>query len=197
MVLTGLSILLAVVLLNVHLYGSTLKPVSPRLRRILFRHLAPFLHVQLHRGRKFNSQEHSRCPTVITPPCTTIICNNIFLNEKDLVSNNQQQSSSHTFPSATMNEYNVDSDLSTTSVNPTTTQSFNEWQRLLTELNRLILRSNDTYEENSIILEWQNVALVIDRCLFLLYILLTISLTLGILIFAPLMKNVPKPQNYY
>ncbi len=50
MSLTSLSVLLAVVLLNVHLYGSALKPVPRRLRRILFFHVAPCLRVKLHRS---------------------------------------------------------------------------------------------------------------------------------------------------
>ena len=70
----------------------TIKPVSPRLRRILFFHLASFLHVKLHRETKLNNQNFSRCSTVITPRRMTTIYNAIFLNENDLLSNDQRQS---------------------------------------------------------------------------------------------------------
>ncbi|CAF2385094.1 unnamed protein product [Rotaria sp. Silwood2] len=193
---TSLSVLLAVVLLNVHLYGSALKPISPRVRRILFHHLAPMLHVHLHRGTKSNNQKHPRRSTLIAPRRSTTVYNAIFLNEHDLLSNSQQQSSSHTVRPTTVNETNLNTDSSSISNIQTAPQSLNECKRLLNDLNRLILRSTET-EEDAIILDWQNVALVIDRCLFYLYISMTILLTVGTLILAPLLKNVPKQPNYH
>ena len=91
MSLTSLSVLLAVILLNVHLYGSALKPVPFRLRRILFYHIAPFLHVNLHRGTKLDNQKPTRQSIVVTPRRSTTIYNAILLNENDLLSNGQQQ----------------------------------------------------------------------------------------------------------
>jgi len=195
MSLTSLSVLLAVVLLNVHLYGSALKPVPSRLRRILFYRVAPFLHVKLHRATKLDDHKHSRHSSVVTPRRATTIYNAVFLNENDLLSNGQQQQ--HTFQSTTISENNVNSDSSSTTNVQTQPQSLGECKRLLTELNRLILRPTETHEEEIIIRDWQNVALVIDRCLFLLYLFLTILLTTGTLVLAPLLKNVPKPPNYH
>jgi hypothetical protein len=200
MSLTGLSVLLAVVLLNVHLYGSALKPVPSRLRRILFYHLAPFLRVSLHRGTQFEHKKHPRHSTAITPRRATTIYNAVFLNENDLPANGEQQrssSSSHTLQSTTMNENNINSDSSIVSNIQTAPQSLSECKRLLSELNRLILRPTDTQEEDIIIRDWQNVALVVDRSLFFLYLLLTAILTIGTLVLAPLLKYVPKPPNYY
>jgi len=196
MSLTSLSVLLAVVVLNVHLYGSALKPVPSRLRRILFYHLAPFLHVKLHRGTQLDKHKGPQHSTAITQRRATNIYNAIFLNENDLLLNSEQQPQ-HTFQSTTMAENNLTPDSSAISNIQTSPQSLDECKRLLTELNRLILRPNETDEEDIIIRDWQNVALVIDRCLFLLYILLTTILTIGTLILAPLLKNVPKPPNYY
>jgi nicotinic acetylcholine receptor len=197
MSLTSLSVLLAVVLLNVHLYGSALKPVPSRLRRILFYHLAPFLRVKLHRGTKLDNQKHPQHSSVVTPRRATTIYNAVFLNENDLLSNGQQQRSQHTFQSTTISENNVNSDSSSTTNIQTQPQSLGECKRLLTELNRLILRPTETHEEEIIIRDWQNVALVIDRCLFFLYLFLTTLLTIGTLVLAPLLKNVPKPPKYH
>jgi nicotinic acetylcholine receptor len=196
MSLTSLSVLLAVVLLNVHLYGSALKPVPPGLRRILFYHVAPFLRVKLHRGTKLvGNQKHPRHSSAVVPRRATTIYNAVFLNENELLSNGQQQTQ-HTFHSTTMNE-NFNSESSSISNTQTTTQSLGECKRLLTELNRVILRPTETHEEDIIILDWQNVALVIDRSLFILYLLLTTLLTIGTLVLAPLLKHVPKPPNYH
>jgi hypothetical protein len=192
MTLTSLSVLLAVVLLNVHLYGSALKPVPSRLRRILFYHLAPFLRVKLHRGTKLDNQKHARNSTVTTQRRATTIYNAVFLNENDLLSNGQ-----HTFQSTTINENNSNSDTSATSNIQAAPQTLVECKRLLNEINRLILCPTETHEEDIIIRDWQNVALVIDRSLFFLYLLLTILLTAGTLVLAPLFKNIPKPPNYY
>ncbi|CAF0777559.1 unnamed protein product [Rotaria sordida] len=199
---TGLSVLLAVVLLNIHLYGSALKPISPRVRRILFHHLAPWLYVNLHRGKKLNNQKQPQYSTLLTPRRSTTIYNVIFLNEHDLLLNGQQQSSpssssSYIFRSTTINENNLNTDSSSIPNIQTIPQSLNECKRLLTELNHLILYPTETNEEDCIIRDWQNAALVIDRCLFLLYILLTFVLTVGTLILAPLLKNVPKQPNYH
>jgi len=196
MSLTSLSVLLAVVLLNVHLYGSALKPVPSRLRRILFYRLAPCLHVNLHRGSKLDNQKDPLQSTVKIPRRATTIYNAVFLNENDLLSNGQQQSS-HTFESTTINENNLNSDASSTSNMQTSSRSLGECKRLLTEINRLILRPTETHEEDIIVRDWQNVALVLDRCLFILYILLTSILTIGTLIIAPLLKTIPKPPNYH
>ncbi|CAF1054129.1 unnamed protein product [Rotaria magnacalcarata] len=195
--LTSLSVLLAVVLLNIHLYGLALNPVSPRLRCILFHHLAPLLHVQLHRGTQYGKQNHPRYSTVITPRRATTIYNAVFLNERDLLANGQQHLSSHTFQSATMHGNNIDVDSTSTTDVQTAPQSLSECKRLLTELNRLILRPTETQEEDIIIRDWQNVALVIDRCLFVLYISSTMFLTIITLILAPLLKTVPKQPNYH
>ena len=201
MSLTSLSVLLAVVLLNVHLYGSALTPVPSRLRRILFYHIAPFLRVKLHCGTKFEHQRRSRHSTVISPRRATTIYNAVFLNENDLLSNGQEprpsSSSTHVLQTATMNENNINSDSTTVSNVQTGPQTLSECKRLLTELNRLVLRPTETQEEDTIIRDWQNVALVIDRCLFFLYLFLTMLLTIGTLVLAPLLKNVPKAPNYY
>ncbi|CAF1078041.1 unnamed protein product [Adineta steineri] len=193
--LTSLSVLLAVIVLNVHLYGSSLKPVPTRLRRIIFYYLAPFLCVKLHRGSKSDNQKDPQRSSVKIPRRTTTIYNAIFLNESDLIASSQQQSS-HTFQSTTINENNLYSDSSSVSNLQTSPQSLGECQRLLTELNRLILRPTETHEEDIIVRDWQNVALVLDRCLFILYIFLTSSLTIGTLILAPLLKFIPQAPNY-
>ncbi|CAF3395132.1 unnamed protein product [Rotaria sp. Silwood1] len=198
---TSLSVLLAVVLLNVHLYGSALKPISPRLRRILFIHLASWLHVHLHRGTKINNQKAARHSTLINQRRSTTVYNAIFLKEPDVSSNSQQQSSSLSSSNrprfTTTNETNLNTQSSSIQNVRAAPQPLNECKRLLSELNRLILCPTETNEEDAIILDWQNVALVIDRCLFLLYILLTFMLTVGTLILAPLLKNVPKKPNYH
>jgi hypothetical protein len=191
MSLTSLSVLLAVVLLNVHLYGSALTPVPCRLRDILFFRLAPFLRVKLHRGTKLNEQKTARHSTSITPRRATTIYNAIFLNENDLLSACQQQSSH------TNDENNCNNDSVSILNIQTTTQPLNECKRLLSEINRLILRPTETTEEEIIIRDWQNVALVIDRCLFFIYIFLTSLVTIGTLILAPLLKYVPKPPDYH
>ena len=198
MSLTSLSVLLAVVLLNVHLYGSTLKPVPSRLRRILFYHLAPSLRVTLHRGTKVTDRKNPQQSQTGTSRRTTTIYNAVFLNENDLIARYQDHSISHTLQSTTINENSVNSNLSSMTNMQTTPQSFDECKRLLTDLNRLLLRPTDgTHEEDLIARDWQNVALVIDRCLFLLYLFLTTLLTVGTLILAPLLKTVPKPPPYH
>jgi nicotinic acetylcholine receptor len=197
MSLTSLSVLLAVVLLNIHLYGSALKPVPPRLRYILFCHVAPFLRVKLHRGTRSENQKQHRHSSAITPRRATTIYNAVFLNENDILSNGQQSQQNHTFQSTTINENNLNSDSSSISNIQSSSNSLGECKRLLTELNRLILRPTDLHEEEMIVRDWQNVALVMDRCLFFLYIFLTTVLTIGTLIIAPLLKIVPKPPNYH
>lgn len=195
--LTSLSVLLAIIVLNIHLYGSTLKPVPRRLRHILFHHLAPLFYVQLHRDTKSNNRQISTCSAVKNAPRSNTIYNVVFLNDNDLVSNGQPTSSSHTLRSATINEDNINRNSSPIPDIRTVPQSLNECKRLLAELNRLILRPTETRDEDIIIHDWQNVALVVDRCLFLLYIVFTGLLTLGTLVLAPLFKSIPKPPNYY
>jgi nicotinic acetylcholine receptor len=205
--LTSLSVLLAVVLLNVHLYGSALKPVPRRLRCILFFHIAPFLRVKLHRATTVNDQKHRQRTSTTAPRRSTTIYNAVFLNENDL-SMNLQQPSSHTLHSTTMTnnnlaEMNSNSDIRNDLSAPTisniqsTPQSLQECKRLLSELNHLILRPSETREEDIIIRDWQNVALVIDRCLFYTYLLLTAILTALTLLIAPLLKTVPTPPEYF
>ena len=189
--LTSLSVLLAVILLNVHLYGSSLKPVPSRLRRILFFHLAPFLRVKLHRGAAASDKKN---PSTSAPRRATTIYNAVFLND---AADQRRSSSSHRFQSTTANENTVNPDLSSVSNLQTSPQTFDECKRLLTELNRLILRPTETNEEDTIMRDWQNVALVLDRCLFILYIVFTTLLTVGTLILAPLLKYVPQPPNYH
>ncbi|CAF1234600.1 unnamed protein product [Adineta ricciae] len=196
MSLTSLSVLLAVIILNVHLYGSSLKPVPTRLRRILFSRFAPFLRVKLHRGSKLDNQKDPQQSTVKIPRRATTIYNAIFLNENDLVTHDQQNLS-HTFQSSTLSENNLHPDASALSNLQSSPQSLNECKRLLTEMNRLILRPTETQEEDVIVRDWQNVALILDRCLFILYILLTSLLTIGTLILAPLLKYVPEAPNYH
>jgi nicotinic acetylcholine receptor len=206
--LTSLSVLLAVVLLNVHLYGSALKPVPCRLRRILFFHVAPILRVKLHRSTTVNDQKTTQRTSTTAPRRSTTIYNAVFLNETDL-SANSQQSASHTLNSTTMTANNVaatnsNSDsrneplLSSSASNvQSTPQTLQECKRLLGELNRLILRPSETSEEDIIIRDWQNVALVIDRSLFYVYLLLTTLLTASTLLLAPLLKTVPTPPDYF
>jgi len=194
--LTSLSVLLAVVVLNVHLYGSALKPVPRRLRRILFLHIAPCLRVKLHSSTTVNAQKKSQSSsTTAAQRRSTTIYNAIFLNENDL------QSTPHTFYSTTMtdNNSNTINELSAPLISNTqpTTQSLQECKRLLSELNRLILRPTEINEEDIIIRDWQNVALVIDRCLFYTYLLLTTILTTFTLLLAPLLKTVPKSPEYF
>ena len=197
MSLTSLSVLLAVVLLNIHLYGSALKPVPFRLRSVLFYHVAPFLRVNLHRGVKSENPKHPQKTIVATPRRATAVYNAVFLNEADLHSNHPQSQQQHTPQSTTMSENNLNSDSSSISNNQSSPQSLVECKRLLTELNRLILHPTELQEEETIARDWHNVALVMDRCLFLLYLLFTASLTVGTLILAPLFKHVPKPPNYH
>ncbi|CAF4107067.1 unnamed protein product [Rotaria sordida] len=155
--LTSLSVLLAVIILNVHLYGSALKPVPHRLRRILFSHIAPCLLVKLHRTITIKDKKNTQC-TSSTSRRSTTIYNAVFLNENDLST---------------------------------------KCKRLLYELNHFILRRNETREEDTIIPDWQNVALVIDRCLFYTYLLLTTILTVLTLLLAPLLKPIPRPPTYF
>jgi hypothetical protein len=207
--LTSLSVLLAVVLLNVHLYGSALKPVPRRLRRILFFHVAPILRVKLHRSTTVNDQKTTQRTSTTAPRRSTTIYNAVFLNENDLSANSQQQAS-HTLNSTTMTSNNVaatnsNSDARNELLSPSsasnntqsTPQSLQECKRLLGELNRLILRPAETSEEDIIIRDWQNVALVLDRGLFYIYLLLTTLLTALTLLLAPLLKSVPTPPNYF
>jgi hypothetical protein len=197
MSLTSLSVLLAVVLLNVHLYGSALKPVPVRLRHILFFKLAPFLRVKLHRGAKVNDKKNPQHSTAVAPRRTTTIYNAVFLHENDLRVNGDERVPSHMLQSTIINENSLNSNLTSISNTQMPSQSFDECKRLLTELNRLILHPIDNDDDDAIIRDWQNVALVIDRCLFLLYIFLTTVLTVGTLILAPLLKPISKPPNYH
>ncbi|CAM4961520.1 unnamed protein product [Rotaria socialis] len=197
MSLTSVSVLLAVVLLNVHLYGSALKPVPRRLRHILFFRVAPFLRVTLHRITPRKNKRNTPC----TPSSrnSTTIYNAVFLNDNDL-STNSQPSPSHTLHSTTMtSDSNVKNVHSMPSISnlQSKPQSLQECKRLLYELNRLIIRAGETREDDSIIRDWQNIALVIDRCLFYAYLLLTTSVTTGALIVAPLMKTIPIPPSYF
>lgn len=188
--LTSLSVVLAVVLLNVHLYGSALKPVPRRLRRILFHHIAPFLHVRLHRATAANDQKNPRRSSNVngTARRMTTIYNAVFLNDTDLPSN-----SPHTFHSTTIADQ-----MPTNFNNPQATpQTLRECKRLLTDLNRIVLRPTETNDEDKIVRDWQNVALVMDRCLFYLYILSTAILTVLTLLLAPLFKTVPTPPEYF
>ncbi|CAF1260120.1 unnamed protein product [Rotaria sordida] len=100
--LTSLSVLLAVIILNVHLYGSALKPVPHRLRRILFSHIAPCLLVKLHRTITIKDKKNTQC-TSSTSRRSTTIYNAVFLNENDLSTSSQRSSSSHVLHSTTMN----------------------------------------------------------------------------------------------
>ncbi|CAF2746379.1 unnamed protein product [Rotaria sp. Silwood2] len=206
--LTSLSVLLAVVLLNVHLYGSALKPVPRRLRRILFSHIAPCLHVKLHRTITTKDKRNTQCASTSALRRSTTIYNAVFLNENDLSTNSQPllSSPSHVLHSTTMTEnhtapmnsetQNILSTSTTSNIN-STRQSLQECKRLLYELNRLILRPGETREEDTIIRDWQNVALVIDRCLFYTYLLLTTILTVFTLLLAPLLKTIPTPPEYF
>ncbi|CAF1492886.1 unnamed protein product [Adineta steineri] len=206
--LTSLSVLLAVIVLNVHLYGSSLKPVPHRLSRILFLHLAPFLRVKLHRAITNNDQKNTQCSSSATsPPRSTTIYNAVFLNENDLLTNSSQ-AATHRLYTSTLSENHLDrtnpnsyarSELAAPLLSnaQSTTQSLQECKRLLNELNRVILRPTDTREEDIIIRDWQNVALVIDRCLFYIYLILTTVLTVCTLLLAPLFKTVPKAPDYF
>jgi len=209
--LTSLSVLLAVVLLNVHLYGSALKPVPPRLRRILFFHVASFLRVKLHRTTTGNDQKNTQRTSTALPRRSTTVYNAVFLNENDL-SMNSQQPSSHILHSTTMSNNNLAATNSNSNSNSDTRnelsvpllsnvqsppQALYECKRLLSELNRIVLRPTETHEEDTIIRDWQNVALVIDRCLFFTYLLLTTLLTAFTLLLAPLLKTVPTPPEYF
>jgi hypothetical protein len=205
--LTSLSVLLAVLLLNVHLYGSALKPVPRRLRRILFFHVAPFLRVELHRSTTVNDPKNPQRTSTTGARRSTTIYNAVFLNENDL-SMNSQQSSLHTLNSTTMTNNNLaamnsNSDTRNELSAPlisnvqSTPQSLHECKRLLSELNHLILRPTETREEDIIIRDWQNVALVLDRCLFFTYLLLTTLLTALTLLLAPLLKTIPTPPEYF
>ncbi|CAF1136037.1 unnamed protein product [Rotaria sp. Silwood1] len=190
--LTSLSVLLAVILLNVHLYGSSLKPVPNRLRSLLFFHIAPYLHVKLHRTIILKDKKNNQCTSETASRRSTTIYNAVFLNENDLLTNSQTSSSSHVLHSTTMTENN----LRATNIN-STPHSLQECKRLLYELNRLILRSSEKHEEDIIIRDWQNVALVIDRCLFFTYLLFTTILTVLTLLLAPLLKTIPTPPSYF
>ncbi|CAF0956895.1 unnamed protein product [Adineta ricciae] len=204
MSLTSLSVVLAVIVLNVHLYGSALKPVPHRLRRILFLHVAPFLRVNLHRGTIINDRQNAHCTsTASIPRRSTTIYNAIFVNENDLANNNTSQTSRHPFcsTSTVLNENNSDTknELPPPLLSnlQSTTQALQECKRLLCELNGTIRCPTDTREEDIIARDWQNVALVIDRCLFYMYLTLTIMLTTFTLLLAPLLKTVPKAPEYF
>jgi hypothetical protein len=203
--LTSLSVLLAVVLLNVHLYGSALKPVPRRLRRILFFHVAPCLRVKLHRATTVNDHKNPQRTSTTAPRRSTTIYNAVFLNENDLSKNSE---SSHTLHSTTMTNHNlaamnsnsdIRNELSVPTISNTQSapQSLQECKRVLSELNRIILRPTETREEDIIIRDWQNVALVLDRCLFFTYLLLTTALTAFTLLLAPLLKTIPTPPDYF
>lgn len=198
--LTSLSVLLAVALLNVHLYGSALKPVPSRLRQILFHRLAPLLFVTLHRAANIQEQKNPRRSTVKALRRATTIYNTVFLSENDLLSGKtqQQEPSEHTFQSTTINNStNTNSDSTQVSNIRSTSESLSECKRLLTDLNRLILRPTDNFEEEQLTRDWQNVALVLDRCLLYLYIILTAVLTIVTLVLAPLLKTVPQRPDYF
>ena len=174
--LTSMSVVLAVVLLNVHLYGSALRPVPHRLRRILFYHVARFLHVKLHRARVINDRRGERRPSTLSNNRPTTTCNTVVLNENEL--NNSTvpiENNSSTAPR----------------------QSIQEYKRLLIELQRSMFDSTSTSEEEKIIRDWHNVALVMDRFLFYTYLISTTVLTAVTLLVAPLFKTVPSPPNYF
>lgn len=193
--LTSLSVLLAVLVLNVHLYGSTLKPVPRRLRQILIHHVAPCLLVKLHRKTIKDRRNKQYSSSSSSARRSTTVYNAVFLNDSDLARNSQ--SSSYVFRSRPVAGRN----LTRTRISPTdaqsTPQSLHECKRLLFELNRLILHAGDTREEDNIIRDWQNVALVIDRCLFYIYLIITTVLTTLTLVLAPLMKTIPSPPEYF
>ena len=206
--LTSISVVLAVVILNVHLYGSALRPVPRRLRRLLFLHVAPFLRVRLHRATAANENKGTRGAAATASRRMTTIYNAVFLNENDLASHSPR-SSSHTFHSTTMTDNHTSStpnsnsnarqDSPAASVNNTQSapQSLRECKRLLTELNRMILRPTESNDDDKIIRDWQNVALVMDRCLFYTYLVSTTILTVLTLLVAPLFKTVPTPPEYF
>ena len=185
--LTSLSVLLAVVLLNVHLYGSALKPVPRRLRSILFYHVAPILRVRLHRTTATKEQKPAQRTSTAVARRSTTVYNAVFLNDTNLTDNSLQ-------PDSTMMTGNAKNDVRT---NSTTPRTFNDCKRLLHELNRIVLRPSETNEEDTIMRDWQNVALVFDRCLLYIYIILTTLLTTFTLLLAPLLKTVPKPPEYF
>lgn len=162
--LTSLSVVLAVILLNIHLYGTALKPVPRRLRIILFKHVAAFLRVRLHRAKVSNEKKSTRRNLPIELNRLTQIQNGTTSNQNEIPSNSQMT---------------------------------NEYRRFLADMNRLLFNPNDNSEEEKIIRDWQNVALVMDRCLFYLYIFFTSTLTIITLLIAPLLKKIPEPPNYF
>ena len=206
--LTSISVVLAVVILNVHLYGSALRPVPRRLRRLLFLHVAPFLRVRLHRATAANDHKSTRRSSAMASRRLTTIYNAVFLNENDLTGH-PPRPASHTFHSTTMTDNhtsptwnsnaNSRHDPSAASVSniQSTPQSLRECKRLLTEMNRMILRPTESNDDDKIVRDWQNVALVMDRCLFYTYLVSTTVLTVLTLLLAPLFKTVPTPPQYF
>jgi hypothetical protein len=197
--LTSLSVLLAVILLNIHLYGSALKPVPHRLRRLLFLHIAPFLHVRLHRATANNDRKQTRRSSTISQHRLTTIYNAIFLNEHDLLDSVQRLSTNAFLHSTATTIDDHRSSISPTSINNTesASQSLHECKRLLTELNRLMFSANESKDDDAIIRDWQNVAVVMDRCLFYTYLISTTTLTVVTLLLAPLFKTIPTPPEYF
>ena len=120
----------------------------------------------------------AECASTATPRRSTTIYNTVFLNENELLAN-PQQPALHTSNSTTVtatdsnlevgNEHSLPSSVSHAQSTP---QSLQECKRLLGELNRCILRPTEISEEYIIVRDWQNVALVIDRGLFYIYLLL-------------------------
>ncbi|CAF0902173.1 unnamed protein product [Didymodactylos carnosus] len=206
--LTSCSVLLAVMILNIHLYGSSLTPVPKLLRKLLFIRMAPVLCVKLHRSViSAKEQKNSRSST--QKRSSTTVYNAVFLSEQDLINDR------HTFSSTYLNSNHINTMTATTAedidysalnatkhyvpefkhpnTNSTSTiHTLQECKRLLGELNRIILSDRpEKVEEDEIMRDWQNVALVIDRLLFYTYIVLTLLVTLITLVIAPLLKTIP------
>ncbi|CAF1528053.1 unnamed protein product, partial [Didymodactylos carnosus] len=215
--LTSGSVLLAVMILNIHLYGSSLTPVPKPLRKLLFIRLAPVLCVKLHCATLHTKEPKNSRSTGQRPRSTTVY-NAVFLGEQDLINdhhifNSTYLNSNHvntTTSVATSNIENNASYLSNTNspLNETkrfphefkytntdsipTVHTLQECKSLLGELNRIILNDKpERIEEDEISRDWQNVALVIDRLLFYTYIIFTVLVTLITLVIAPLMKTIP------
>ena len=175
MSLTSLSVLLAVGVLNVHLYGSALRPVSPRLRRLLIVHIAPLIRVRLHRSATTNDGS-TRRQSALAPRRLTTLCSSVLLNENERSAPSQN-------PSSQPVSSETRDDPSPATVRATKVRR-----------NRQILSPVD---EEKIIRDWQNIALVIDRCLFFAYIVSTTGLTTLTLVIAPMFKTIPTPPNYF
>ena len=182
MSLTSLSVLLAVGVLNVHLYGSALRPVPPRLRRVLIVHIAPLVRVRLHRSATANDGS-TRRQSALAPRRLTTLCNAVLLHE-----NERDGPSPRPSPQPVPSETRGDASIATAQAKKV------RRQRLLSEGNRRVLSPVD---EEKIIRDWQNIALVIDRCLFYAYIVSTTGLTALTLVVAPMFKTIPKPPNYF